>query len=218
MAAIIPYGITPLMQLVQQVQLVLQRGGVVGIPTETFYGLGVNPFDPAALERLCAVKRRAEGTSILVLVSSVRELASFAEYVPPAASILMEAFWPGPLTILLPARASVPSAVTGGTGRVGIRLSSCEPLRALLERVGPLTGTSANRTGAAPAHTAYEVQDALGEDVDVIIDTGPTPGGMPSTVVEADDSLRVVREGVIPRGVIEAALRARGFSLKPVQM
>jgi L-threonylcarbamoyladenylate synthase len=84
----------------------------------------------------------------------------------------------------------------------------------MLEQVGPLTGTSANRTGTPPAHTAREVEQAFGAKVDVIIDAGPTPGGLPSTVVEADETLRIVREGAIPRNAIEAALSARGFFLK----
>ena len=128
----------------------------------------------------------------------------------------METFWPGALTILFPARASVATAVTGGTGRVGVRLSPCQPLRELLDRVGPVTGTSANRTAAPPARTAQEVEEALGEGIDAIVDAGPTPGGLPSTVIEAGDELRIVREGAIGREIIEAALRSRGFSLKLV--
>jgi L-threonylcarbamoyladenylate synthase len=209
-----PYLATASVQLSQQVRPIVAQGGIVAIPTETFYGLGVNPFDAAAVGRLCAVKGRTEGAPILVLVGALSELPLFAERVPLAASILIEAFWPGALTILFPARASVPRSITGGTGRVGIRLSSCQPLRSLLECVGPLTGTSANRTGAQPACTAREVYDALGEEVDAIIDAGTTPGGLPSTVLEADEVLRVVRDGAIPRSVIEAALQARGFSLK----
>ena len=216
MASIIPYSATALDPLAQQVRHVLERGGLVAIPTETFYGLGVNPFDQTALERLSAVKGRADGKPILVLVGSPRDLASFAEDVPSAAAVLMDMFWPGALTLLFPARASVPSALTAGTGRVGIRLSSCRPLREMLERVGPLTGTSANRAGAPPPHTAGEVEQAFGAEVDVIIDAGPTPGGLPSTVVEADETLRIIREGAIPRSAIEAALHDRGFSLKNV--
>ncbi|HEY7129367.1 MAG TPA: L-threonylcarbamoyladenylate synthase [Nitrospira sp.] len=212
MAAIIPYSATPLDVLAQQVGTALGRGGLVAIPTETFYGLGVNPFDQTALERLSAAK--AAGKPILVLVASPRDLPSFTEHVSSAASILMEAFWPGALTLLFPARSSVPFAITAGTGRVGVRVSSCRPLGELLQQVGPLTGTSANRAGASPARTALEVEQVFGPEIDIIIDAGPTPGGLPSTVVEAGDILRIVREGVIPRSVVEAALRRRGFSLK----
>ena len=214
MAAIIPYSATTLDDLTQQVRPVLERGGLVAVPTETFYGLGVNPFDKAALNRLSLVKGRADGKPILVLVSSLRDVSSFVVRIPSAAPILMEAFWPGALTILFPAQASIPVALTAGTGLVGMRVSSCGPLGELLARVGPLTGTSANRTGASPAQTAHEVDDALGEELDIIIDAGATPGGLPSTVVEAE-RLRIVREGAISRGAIEAALRSRGFSLKP---
>jgi L-threonylcarbamoyladenylate synthase len=212
MAAIIPYSATPLDVLAQQVGTALGRGGLVAIPTETFYGLGVNPFDQTALERLSAAK--AAGKPILVLVASPRDLPSFTEHVSSAASILMEAFWPGALTLLFPARSSVPFAITAGTGRVGVRVSSCRPLGELLQQVGPLTGTSANRAGASPARTALEVEQVFGPEIDIIIDAGPTPGGLPSTVVEAGDILRIVREGVIPCSVVEAALRRRGFSLK----
>ena len=214
MPLIIPHVATRLTDLSAQLQPIIQRGGIVAVPTETFYGLGVNPFDPAALARLTAVKGRPERAPILVLVAALHDLSLFALHVPEAASILIDAFWPGALTVLFPARPSVPSAVTGGSGRVGLRLSSCQPLRQLLDRVGPLTGTSANRTGAAPARTAREVLDSLGHDVDAILDAGPAPGGLPSTVVEADDGLRIIREGAIPCAAIEAALQRRGFSLK----
>ena len=164
------------------------------------------------------VKGRGDAQPILVLLGSRDALRLFADHVPPAAALLMETFWPGALTIVFPARASVPSAVTAGTGRVGVRLSPCEPLRALLERVGPLTGTSANRSGAPPARTAREVEQAFGGEVDLIVDAGRTPGGLPSTVVDAGDGIHIVREGAVARSAIEAALRARGFSLKDVQM
>ena len=191
----------------------LQRSGLVAIPTETFYGLGVNPFDARALDRLRAVKGREDAKPILVLVASINDLSAFVEHVPPAASLLIEGFWPGPLTILFPARASLPHALTAGTGLVGMRVSSCRPLCELLARVGPLTGTSANRAGAAPARTAEAVQQALGDAVDLILDVGPTPGGLPSTVVAVHHSLRIVREGALERSVIEARLHQRGFSL-----
>jgi L-threonylcarbamoyladenylate synthase len=212
--AIIAYSAIALETLAQEIRQVRNRAGLTAIPTETFYGLGVNPFDRAALDRLSVLKGRAEEKPILVLVSSQEDLSSFAEHVPSAAAVLMEAFWPGALTILFPARASVPTIVTAGTGKIGIRLSSCQPLREVLARVGPLTGTSANRAGAPPAQTACEVEQAFGDEVDMIVDAGPTPGGLPSTVIEADKTVRIVREGAIPRAIIEAALRSRGFSLK----
>lgn len=213
MAPIESYSPSTVERLSRQVASVLQRSGLVAIPTETFYGLGVNPFDARALDRLRAVKGREDAKPMLVLVASINDLSAFVEDVPPAASLLIEGFWPGPLTILFPARASLPHALTAGTGLVGLRVSSCRPLCELLTRVGPLTGTSANRAGAAPARTAEAVQQAFGDAVDLILDAGPTPGGLPSTVVDAHHSLRIVREGAIERSVIEARLHQRGFSL-----
>jgi L-threonylcarbamoyladenylate synthase len=214
MAPIESYSPSTVERLSRQVASVLQRSGLIAIPTETFYGLGVNPFDARAVDRLRAVKGREDAKPILVLVASINDLSAFVEHVPPAASLLIEGFWPGPLTILFPARASLPHALTAGTGLVGLRVSSCRPLCELLTRVGPLTGTSANRAGAAPARTAEAVQQAFGDAVDLILDAGPTPGGLPSTVVDAHHSLRIVREGAIEQSVIEARLHQRGFSLK----
>ena len=183
------------------------------MPTETYYGLGVDPFNPEAVDRLLALKDRERGKPILVLIGSLEQLSLLVQEVPFAASSLIDAFWPGPLTILLAARPSLPENLTAGTGVVGVRLSSCRPLCEVLQRVGPLTGTSANRSGASPARTAEAVQDTLHDEVDLIIDGGPTPGGLPSTVVEVQASLRIIRDGAISRAALESLLRRRGFSL-----
>ena len=213
MAVIASYSASTVESLAQRVQTVTQRGQVVAIPTETYYGLGVDPFNPEAVERLLAVKGRKDEKPILVLIGSLDQLSSLVQEVPSTASSLIEAFWPGPLTILFPARPSLPSGLTAGTGSVGVRLSSCRPLCELLERTGPLTGTSANRTGAPPAQTPEAVQEMFHDKVELIVDCGPTPGGLPSTVVEAHGSLRIIREGAIGRAALEALLLSRGFSL-----
>lgn len=213
MTAIASYSAVALERLSQRVKTVTQRGGVVAIPTETYYGLGVDPFNQEAVERLLAVKGREDRKPILVLIGSLEQLSWFTQEVSSAASVLIDAFWPGPLTILFPTHLSLPRDLTAGTGMVGVRLSSCQPLRELLQRVGPLTGTSANRAGGLPAQTAEAVQAMLRDEVELIVDAGPTPGGLPSTVVEAQGSLRIIREGAIGRAAIEALLRARGFSL-----
>lgn len=213
MAEIVSYSASVLENLSQRVKTVTQRGGVVAIPTETYYGLGVDPFNPEAVDRLLTVKGRGDGQPILVLIGSLGQLPLLAQSIPSVASILIEAFWPGPLTILFPASPSLPRSLTAGTGMVGVRLSSCRPLCELLQRIGPLTGTSANRTGAPPAQTPEEVQDALHGEVELIVDDGRTPGGLPSTVVDLGESPRIIREGAIARTVIESLLRTRGFFL-----
>ena len=184
---------------------VVRAGGVIAFPTETFYGLGVTPFDPAAVFRLFQLKGRSPASSpILVLIRDRTELESLVSEISPSAELLMNACWPGPLTIVFRASAIVPRLVTADTGTIGIRLSAAAPLRRLLEAVdGPLTGTSANRSGAVPATTAEDVQAFLGVEVDLILNGGRTPGGLPSTVVDTTvQPVRLVRQGALPRSAV----------------
>ena len=125
----------------------------------------------------------------------------------------MNAFWPGPLTIVFAAARGLSEAVTAGTGSVGIRLSAWQPLVDLLRRVGPVTGTSANREGMPPPRTAQEVQRNLGDVLNLIIDAGPTPGGPPSTVIDVRGPIRIIRDGSIERGAIAAQLADHGLQL-----
>ena len=184
---------------------VVRTGGVIAFPTETFYGLGVTPFDPSAVHRLFQLKGRSTGSGpILVLIRNRTELKSLVSEISPSAELLMNACWPGPLTIVFRASPRVPPLVTAGTGTIGIRLSAAAPLQRLLEAVdGPLTGTSANRSGALPATTAEEVQASLGVDVDLILNGGRTPGGLPSTVVDTTvQPVRMIRDGALPRSTV----------------
>jgi L-threonylcarbamoyladenylate synthase len=213
MAAIEPYSQSELPHLSRRVSGVVRRGGIIAMPTETFYGLGVNPFDEQAVERLLLVKGRAEGKPILVLIGTLAQLRTVARVVSPIATLLIDAFWPGPLTVLFPAHPSLPLNLTAGTGTVGVRLSSCRPLTELLRRVGPLTGTSANLAGAAPAQTAQDVQEAFGHGVDLIVDAGSTPGGMPSTVIDPERNIRLIREGAVTRQMIQKVLETHGLAL-----
>jgi L-threonylcarbamoyladenylate synthase len=193
--------------------MILRRGGIVAIPTETYYGLGVNPFNPAALGRLATIKGRADGKPILLLIGAREQLSDLVDHIPPAAEALMEAFWPGPLTIVFPARTGIHELVTAGTGTVGVRWTSLAALADMLQVVGPLTGTSANRAGELPARTAQEVQRALGDEIDLIIDAGTMPGGLPSTVIHVQGQAQIVREGAIARASIRRTLDKRGFFL-----
>ncbi len=213
MAEIIPYSFAAVPRISDRVRHTIHQGGIVAIPTETFYGLAVDPFDGAAVERLRRLKGREEGKPILVLIGSLEQLPLLAQDVPPVAKILADAFWPGPLTILFPALPTLPSLLTAGTKRIGIRLSSCEPLTALLIRVGPLTGTSANRAERPPAYSAQMVEQELGREVDLIIDAGTTAGGLPSTVIDVQQAVRVIREGAVPRQMIQNVLQTHGISL-----
>jgi L-threonylcarbamoyladenylate synthase len=181
---------------------VVQEGGVIAFPTETFYGLGACPFNAHAVQRVFDLKGRAlRGTPILVLIRSRTELETLTSEITPIAERLMETYWPGPLTLIFRASDSVPSVLTARTGTIGIRLSAHTDVQRLLAAVGgPLTGTSANRSGHPPAATADDVDRALGTDVDVILNGGATAGGLPSTVVDTTVAPpRLVREGRIPK-------------------
>ena len=137
---------------------VLRSRGVLALPTETFYALAVNPFDPAALTRLFALKARPEAKPALVLIAGPEMLFQVVRGVPAAALPLMAAFWPGPLTLIFPARLDLPPLLTGGTGTVGLRQPRQDLVCRLMAALGlPLTGTSANRSGQEPLTTAAAV-------------------------------------------------------------
>jgi L-threonylcarbamoyladenylate synthase len=213
MAAIERYSASTVPVLADRVRRILGESGLIALPTESFYGLAVAPSDEQALARLWQVKGRSEGKPILLLIGEESQLGAFVRRIPPAATVLMNAFWPGPLTIVFPAAVGLSDAVTAGAGSVGIRLSAWQPLRDLLRRVGPVTGTSANREGMPPPTTAEEVQQSLGDALDLIVDAGPTPGGRPSTVIDVQGPIRIVRDGAIDRDAIVAELATYGLSL-----
>jgi L-threonylcarbamoyladenylate synthase len=184
---------------------VLREGGLVAFPTETFYGLGASARDPVAVRRIFAVKGRDEGKPLLVLVDSLAMVDTVAAAVSGAARALMARHWPGPLTLVLPARADVPAEVTAGTGTIGVRWSPHPVARGLVRALGgPLTAPSANRQGAAPPATAAEVLAAFEGAIDLVLDGGPTAGGAPSTVVDVTGPTpRVLRAGALPATAIE---------------
>jgi L-threonylcarbamoyladenylate synthase len=159
------------------------------------------------------VKGRDEQKAILVLIADHAQLSLLVSQVSPSAQVLMDAFWPGPLTLLFAARPGLPEALTAHTGTIGVRLSPCAPLIDLLSTVGPVTGTSANRSGCPPARSAAEVQASLGSDLDLIVDAGTTPGGLASTVVDARSAVRLVREGPISRQMLQNVLDTHRIAL-----
>ncbi|MEW6668982.1 MAG: L-threonylcarbamoyladenylate synthase [Thermodesulfobacteriota bacterium] len=178
---------------------VILSGGIVAVPTESFYGLAVNALDEAAVRRLLAVKRIRENHPILTLIPSRDALRKYVLSIPPVADLLMNAFWPGGLTLVFHASAFIPPLLTAGTGKIGVRLSS-HPLAAGLARmVGlPITGTSANLTGKPACVSAGEVFTSLGEGVDLILDGGKTEGGKGSTLLDITvDPPRILREGMV---------------------
>jgi len=180
---------------------VLGRGGVVAYPTETLYGLGVDPFREGALQKLHRLKERPPNQPTSILVRDIAMLEEVARDISPGARRILQAFLPGPLTAVLFARPHLPGLLTGGTDKIGVRISSHPLLPRLLERYPhPITTTSANRSGRPPAETAWQIADAFPLGIDCILDAGAVAGGTGSTVVDLTGPEPVIlREGAIPR-------------------
>lgn len=189
---------------------VIRDGGVVAFPTETYYGLAVDPFNREALSRLFALKRRPPDKPVLTLIENREQLPLLARQVPDLYLPLMAAFWPGPLTMVFEAVPALPVILTGYTGTVGVRISSHPLARQLVAAAGqPLTATSANYSGQPAAVTPEEVVEQLGPDVDFVINGGTAPGGKGSTIVGlAEGRLTELRAGVIPFAAVLGQARS----------
>lgn len=170
---------------IERAVAVLRAGGLVAFPTETVYGLGADAANPAAVRRVFEVKGRPATHPLIVHLGSAAALDRWAVDVPPAARLLAEACWPGPLTMLLRRSPSVPDVVTGGRDTVGLRVPAHPLALALLERFGGgVAAPSANRFGRVSPTTAADVRADLGGDVDLVLDGGPCQVGLESTIVD----------------------------------
>lgn len=178
---------------------VLRRGGVVAYATDTLYGLAADPWIAAAAERVFAIKGRDPSQALPLIAADVAQVERTLGTLSPLAARLAAAFWPGPLTVIVPAPASLPSVVLGGTGGIAVRVPAHVVARALARLVGrPIVATSANRSGRPPTASPDEVARDLGDDLDGVLDTGPAPGGPPSTIVDVREEPRLVRAGAVP--------------------
>jgi L-threonylcarbamoyladenylate synthase len=178
---------------------ILRDGGVLAYPTETFYGLGALASDAAALGRLARAKGRPDGKPLPLLAADLAAVEAVAE-LSPLARHLAARFWPGPLTLVLPARAGLPDPITAGTGTVGVRIPGSDLARALSAQAGgALVSTSANLSGEPPPARVEELSRALLARIDGVLDGGPTPGGRPSTVVLVGAAgVVLARAGAVP--------------------
>jgi L-threonylcarbamoyladenylate synthase len=185
---------------------ILRAGGLVALPTETVYGLGANALDRAAVERIFQAKQRPAWDPIIVHVSNQAMLERLVTGVPEAARKLMEAFWPGPLTLLLPRTPAVPDAVTAGRPLVGVRMPSHPVALELIRRAGiPVAAPSANRFGHISPTTAAHVLDDLEGRIDAVLDAGPTQRGVESTVLDPSPSpMTIYRPGAVTAEQIRA--------------
>ena len=186
----------------------IARAEVVAFPTDTLYGLAVDPRSDEALGALFALKGRTADRTVALIAGTLQQADAVGE-ITGTARRLAERFWPGPLTLVVPAREGVAALARSGEGLVGVRVPDHAVARAFADACGhALTATSANRTGRAAMHDPGEVAESL-PDVTVLLDAGPSPGGLPSTIVHAaTGELRLLREGALPWSHVLEFLRS----------
>jgi L-threonylcarbamoyladenylate synthase len=185
------------------------NGGIVAVPTDTLYGLAVDPFRADAVVRLFAAKGRAAGHAVPLIAADASQVIAELAPLPHQAARLADRFWPGPLTVLVTTPTALARGVDGGTGKVGVRVPDHGVARAIAAACGrPITATSANLTGEPATADPGEVERTLGDRIDLLIDAGPAPGGAASTIVDATlREPRLVRAGAVEWKEIERCLR-----------
>jgi L-threonylcarbamoyladenylate synthase len=199
--------VLPSAENIERAAALLRDGGVVAIPTETVYGLAANAFDARAVARVFEIKGRPSFDPLIVHVLDEAMLERVAGEIPHDARALIERFWPGPLTVVLPKAAGVPGLVTSGLATVGVRMPAHPVARSLLERAGvPLAAPSANRFGRLSPTRAEHVAAQLGDQPDLILDGGPCEFGIESTIVAFGCGVGVLRPGAITLEAIAALL------------
>ncbi len=194
---------------------VIVSGGLIAIPTDTFYGIGTNPLLEQSISKLFKLKERLDNKPILVLIGELSHLTPLTSEISETGRKLMEAFWPGPLTLLFKAAAELPENLTSGTGKVGVRFPKEKTVVDILKFLGhALTASSANLSGTKNPKIVGEIQETLKNQLDLILDNGPTAGGLPSTVLDPTvHPPQIIREGALPISKIESTL---GYKCKKV--
>jgi len=170
----------------EEIRRSVRAGGVLAIPTDTFYGLAADPLSEAAIGRIFALKGRSAAQALPVVVASAAQLAELGVQAPDAILAKLEAIWPAPLTAVLP--ITRPIAASGGARTLAVRVPALASLRALLASIGPLTATSANRSGFPPARNASQALEACGSGIDFVLDGGGSESTLPSTLVDLTKS------------------------------
>jgi L-threonylcarbamoyladenylate synthase len=177
----------------------IRAGYVLGMPTDTFYGLAADPFNLRAVEKIYDVKSRSKHKPLSLLIESVDQAEDLTRPLPEEFYKLARKYWPGPLTLIVRAASRLPLKVTANTGNVALRVPAARiPVEVVRAAGVPLTATSANVSGAAECTTADGVRRQLGSLIPVIVDGGPSPRSVASTIVDLTDGCRVQREGAIP--------------------
>jgi tRNA threonylcarbamoyl adenosine modification protein (Sua5/YciO/YrdC/YwlC family) len=199
---------------IEAASLAVQRGELVVIPTDTVYGIGADAFDPAAVRALLAAKGRGREMPPPVLISASTTLDALAVRVPAYARALVAEFWPGPLTLVCHQQSSLQWDLGDTRGTVAVRMPDHDTAREILERTGPLAVSSANKTGRPAATGADQAGEMLGDDVAVIVDAGPSPGGQASTIVDVTSTPgRILRRGALSLEQLNAVVDPLGVPL-----
>ena len=193
-------------EAIQNALVILHKGGLIAFPTDTVYGLGALAFDGKAVESIYLAKNRPIEKAIPVLIGDATDLEKISDGITDVARKLAARFWPGPLTVIVPKKPTLPESVSA-TSTVGVRVPDHPVARELLRAAGPMAVTSANLSGKPSPSTAQEVLDQLYGRIELIIDGGTTPGGVPSTLVDcAGGEIKVLRDGPISLEQILTAL------------
>ncbi len=210
MAEIVKVSPARLEKILERATRLILSGHAVAIPTDTLYGLAADPYNLAAVNEITRIKRRTVERALPLLVDSVDRAAEVAQNPPKLFFELAKKYWPGALTLVVPAAPGLPLKITGNTGKVGLRWPKAPFAEALIAACGrALTGTSANLTEMPPCTTAGEVMLQIGDDVPLIVDGGPTPAHVPSTVIELiGDRARLIRPGAIPESELKDILKS----------
>lgn len=194
--------------IIHTIVQVIRRGGVIAFPTSTLYGLGADAGNPKAVESVFDIKGRQPHRPLLVLIRNKTNLPGLVREVPSKAVVLMEAFWPGGITVVFNAGEHISSRLTGNTGKIGIRIPKHPVAVAILSQLeGPLTGTSANLSGRGGCSEISCLDEQVSVQLDGVVDAGPLKGGRGSTVIDVTiDPPRVLREGTISEQQILSVL------------
>jgi L-threonylcarbamoyladenylate synthase len=186
-------------ETIAEAAAVIKQGGVIVFPTRCLYGLGADALNPDAVERIIEIKRRPEDNPILVLIDSKNQLEMLVEKIPLAGDAIMEAFWPGRVTLVFDARDTLADSLTAQTGKIGVRLPGHPVAAAMLRQVkGPVTGTSANLSGRPGCYRLLDLDPQIAEQVDLVLDAGTLQGGVGSTVVDVtEEPPRILRKGEV---------------------
>ncbi|MCF8077011.1 MAG: threonylcarbamoyl-AMP synthase [Desulfotignum sp.] len=190
----------PALQALNRAAALIQNQGVVVFPTRCLYGLAADARNSSAIKKIFHIKHRPETNPLLILIHSPTDLEELVTHIPDAAQRLMQAFWPGGLTLVFEAAPCVSDLLTAGTGRIGVRIPSHPVARALVKLAGrPITGTSANWSGAPGCSHIKDLPQDLLRAADLVLDAGPLKGGTGSTILDVTcDPPRVIRQGRIP--------------------